>query len=661
MTAKAFSYWDDTLSEAPALLKHGKKDLAGVIGWGGVQVLDPVIDVVELCCEYAEAVMNSSCGRCIPCRIGTKRIAEMFRKIRDGKGTSSHLRDIETLSTTVSQASLCEIGQSSPRVFLYLLENFRDDFEKALKNGVAKGGAYSFKSVVTAPCMQACPIHLDIPSYVEAIQFGRYTESLNIIRQRLPLPGVVGRVCVRPCEFNCRRGLIDEPIQIKHLKRFVADRAIEAGRGPEWKTQADKSFYELSRAAESYPVKEKPNGIKTAIVGAGPAGLTCAHFLALKGYDVTIFEILPESGGMAAVGIPDYRLPRDILRGEVKAIEDLGVKIIYGKGLGTHFTLDDLENEGYKAIFIGMGCHCHKSMGIEGEDKVYQGYVPGVYFLRNINLGLLDEIPKGKKIVVVGGGNVAIDCVRTAFRVGFEEAHLVYRRSRKEMPADQVEIIDAEAEGVQYHFQKAPKKIIARNGKVTGLECLVMELGEPDASGRRRPVEVPGSEFIIEADVIVAAIGQEGDFACFCNLPGVEVTKKGAIVINEHFMTNRTGVFSAGDCVTGPDVLIRACAHGRLSAMKMDRYLAEGELVTFGEQDDEKLIGQLKMFDPKEKIPYPVKIPRMKIKHEPPLERRIDFREADKGFTEQEAVAEANRCLRCYRVVTYAYAENPVE
>lgn len=655
MAEKVFSYWADTYSDAPALLKHGQNDLAALIGWDGVQVFDPAINIVELCCEYAEAVMDNSCGRCIPCRIGTKRLAEMFRKIRDGKGRPSHLRDIEALSETVSATSLCEIGQSSPRVFLYLIKNFRDAFEEALKNGVNKDGPYSFKSVVTAPCMQACPIHLDIPAYVEAIQFGRFSESLDIIRQRLPLPGVVGRVCVRPCEFNCRRGLMDEPIQIKHLKRFVADQEIRGTQVPEWKTPVDKTFYELSRAGGPLPSKGPANGLKAAIVGAGPAGLTCAHFLALKGYDVTIFEILPEPGGMAAVGIPDYRLPRDILRGEVKAIEGLGVKIIYGQGLGSHFTLDDLEKDGFRAIFIGMGCHCHKSMGIEGEDKGYYGFVPGVYFLRNINLGLLDEIPKGKKIAVVGGGNVAIDCVRTAFRVGFEESHLVYRRSGKEMPADAVEINDAEDEGVRYHFQTAPKRIIAKDNKVIGLECLRMELGEPDASGRRRPIEVPGSEFMIEADVIVAAIGQEGDFACFCSLPGVEVTKKGSIVVNEHFMTKRDRVFSGGDCVLGPDILIRACAHGRLSALKMDNYLREGKLEVFDEQENEKFLGQLKVFDPKEEMHCPVKTPRMKIRHEPPLDRKADFREAEKGFTKKEAVAEATRCLRCYRVVTYAY------
>ena len=655
MTENVLCYWNDKHCDGTAPLRHGDRDVAAVIGWGGIQMFDPEVDIIDLCCEYAEAVRDRSCGQCSPCRIGTKVLADVFRKIRDGKGRPSDIETIRTLSMTISSASMCEIGKSSPDVFLYLLDNFSHAFREALRNGKKRKGSYSFSSITTAPCMQACPMHLDIPKYVEEIRFGRFRESLNVIKQKLPLPGVVGRVCVRPCEFNCRRGLVDEPIQIKHLKRFVADHAIESPSDPEWKEPQDKTFYELSRAGFPVLEKQRPNGIKVAIVGAGPSGLTCAHFLAYMGYDVTIFEMLPEPGGMAAIGIPDYRLPRDILRGEVKAIEDLGVKIVYGKGLGAHFTLEDLEKDGFKAIFIGMGCHCHKAMGVEGEDKGYYGYVPGVYFLRNVNLGLLDEVPKGGKMVVVGGGNVAIDCVRIAFRIGFDESHIVYRRSRKEMPADHVEIRDAEAEGVQFHFLTAPKRIIGEDGKVTGLECLKMELGEPDASGRRRPVEAPGSEFIIDADVVVAAIGQEGDFSCMCNLPGVEVSKKGAIVVDENLLTTRRGVFAGGDCVTGPDVLIRACAHGRKTALKIDMFLSEGKIEVFEEEHDEKLIGQLKPFDPSEVVPVPGGTKRIPIRHEPPLERKRDFREVDKGYTPQEAIAEASRCLRCYRVVTYAY------
>lgn len=657
MAGKVFSYWNNNADEAPSPLMHGNKDVAAIIGWGGIQIFDEGIDIIDLCYNYAVAVQDSSCGQCVPCRIGTKAISYIFEKIRDGQGKPSDLDAIRILSSTVANASFCDIGKTSPGAFLFLMDRFKDDFDAAVREKRKRTSQFTYRSIVTAPCMQACPIHLDIPQYVEAIKFGRFKESLNVIQQRLPLPGVLGRVCMRPCEFNCRRGLIDEPIQIKHLKRFVADYGIESAQASEWKTPAEKTFYKLARTEGPRLQKKAPNGIKVAIVGSGPSGLTCAYFLSHEGYAVTIFEILPESGGMAAVGIPDYRLPRDVLRAEVKTIKELGVTIEYGKGLGTHFTLDDLDNEGFRAIFIGIGCHCHKAMGIEGEDKGYYGYVPGVYFLRNVNLGLLDELPNGKKMVVVGGGNVAIDCVRSAFRVGFEESHIVYRRSRKEMPADPLEINDAEAEGVQFHFLTAPRRIAGKDKKVIGLECLRMELGDPDASGRRRPVEVPGSEFIIEADVVVAAIGQEGDFNCMCNLPGVETSKKGAIVVDENLMTTRRGVFAGGDCVTGPDVLIRACSHGRLVGLKIDKYLTEGTLEVFEEETDEKFLDRLRVFDPSEKVSVPGDTKRMPIKHESPQERKMDFREVDHGFTVQEAMAEANRCLRCYRVVTYAYSD----
>ena len=644
------NYWNNKQLQSAPSLKYGDREVAAVIGWGGIQVFDTKLDVVELCYQYAQAVRNNSCGQCIPCRTGMRVIAELFAKIRNGFGEEKDLDYIKKLSVTISKAAMCEIGQSSPRVFLYLLENFRNTFANTLKGRRESGSEYSFHSLLTAPCMQACPIHLDIPRYIEEIKVGKFRESLDCIKSRLPLPGIVGRVCVRPCEFNCRRGLVDEPIQIRHLKRFVADHALEHAQ--------DLSNKHVGKPVAVANSKQHASPLKVAIIGAGPSGLTCASFLANRGYDVTIFEMLSESGGMAAVGIPDYRLPRDIVRGEVEGIENLGVKIIYGKALGPSFTLDDLEKDGYKAIFIGIGCHCHKSLGIEGEGKGYYGYVPGVYFLRNINLGLYDEVPKGKKMVVVGGGNVAIDCVRTAFRVGFDESHIVYRRSRKEMPADQVEIDDAEVEGVQLHFLTAPKRIIGENGKVTGLECLRMELGEPDSSGRRRPVLMPGSEFVIDADVIVAAIGQEGDFNCMCNLPGVEVTKKGAIVVDDNLMTSRKGVFAGGDCVTGPDVLIKACAHGRRVGMAIDRLLTDGDIRTLEEVKDEKFLTQFKIYDPSEAIALPAGTGRIAVRHEPPLERKNDFREVDKGYTAEEAVTEASRCLRCYRLVMYACSEN---
>ncbi len=627
-------FWNNELIENKPI-KYKNSDVKAIIGWGGLQLKDGNVNIVELCYEYSKAVQSYSCGQCIPCRAGTRVIYDLFDKMAKGEGEESDLNTLKVLCEDISKSSMCEIGQSSPKVIEYVLNNFQEELLNFIRSKKKLGEPiFEYKSTVTAPCMQACPIHLDIPKYVEEIKYGRFENALDVIRERLPLPGVVGRVCVRPCEFNCRRGLIDEPIQIKHLKRFVADFELERQLKPAFET------------------KEKKN-IKVAIIGAGPAGLTCAFFLAKAGYDVTIFETLPEPGGMAAVGIPDYRLPRNIIRGEAKNIEDLGVKIIYNKNFGVDFTVEDLEKEGFKGIFVGLGCHCHKKMDVEGEDQSLEGYIPGVYFLRYLNLG--QPIPKGKKVVVVGGGNVAMDCVRSALRVGFEDVNIVYRRSKKEMPADYVEVMEAEEEGVKFHMLTAPKRIISENGKVKGLECIKMELGEPDKSGRRSPKPIPGSEYVIDCDVVIPAIGQEADMGCcVVGIKGVEITRWQTIVVDENLMSTRSGVFAGGDCVLGPDVLIRACAQGRLAAMKIDQYLTTGKAEQIEEEHIEKLMNELKVFNPKENISIPGGVKMSKIKHLSPEERIKNFEEYTSGYTPEEAIREASRCLRCYRVVTFA-------
>lgn len=636
MSEKLYCYWNNEAVDLSQPKFYSDKKVSALVGWGGLALYDEGVDVLALLYEYAKAIQQYSCGQCIPCRAGTRVIRDIMEKIVNGEGSEGDIDALYQISQNISLSSMCEIGQSSPVVFVELIKNNRDIFLEAVRSKrKAELGNYEVKTIQTAPCMQACPIHLDIPKYIEEIRYGRFERSLDVIRERLPMPGVLGRVCVRPCEFNCRRGLIDEPLQIKHLKRFVADFERERGKRPSFE-------------------KAEKKDVKVAVIGAGPAGLTCAFFLAKAGYEVTIFEALPEPGGMAAVGIPDYRLPRNILREEVANIENLGVKIVYNKNFGIDFTVEDLEKEGYKAFFIGLGCHCHKSMGVEGEDQSLKGYIPGVYFLRYINLN--QEIPRGKKIVVVGGGNVAMDCVRSAVRMGFEEVNLVYRRSRKEMPADFVEVMEAEEEGVKFHMLTAPKRILSKDGRVIGLECIKMELGEPDASGRRSPVPVPGSEFIIEADVIVPAIGQEADIGCCVTaIKGVEITKKATIKVDENFMTTRMNVFAGGDCVSGADVLIRACAHGRLAAMKIDQFLKGEKVRPLEEEWDNKFIDALKPFDPKEKLKIPGGVKRVPIKHDPPEERIKSFVEYTKGYSNSEAVSEALRCLRCYRLVTYAY------
>ncbi|MDR3089034.1 MAG: FAD-dependent oxidoreductase [Desulfobulbaceae bacterium] len=639
MANSVFNSWGSEVKP----LRYGARDVAAVVAWGEVSVTDPNIDIVGLCAEYAHAVRDNSCGHCIPCRVGTQVIADLLDKIVAGQGSESHLDQIIELADTIGQASFCDIGQTSPKAIAYMIEHFRADFVSAIKTPPQKG-SYAYKSFVTAPCMQACPIHLNIPQYIEDIKRGRFQESLDVIKSKLPIPGVVGRVCVRPCETACQRGRADGALQIKHLKRFVADVALAR------QAEAKPSSCCSCGAAQKSATKDA----RVAIIGAGPAGVTCANVLAKEGYKVTIFEMLPEPGGMAAVGIPDYRLPREILRGEIGETEKLGVEIQYNKALGKDFTIESLKADGFKAIFVAMGCHTFKKMRVEGEDAGYYGFVPGVTFLRNVNLGRLDELPKGKSIAVVGGGNVAIDCVRTAFRVGFTDANLVYRRTIKEMPADPVEIHDAEAEEVKFHFLVAPKRIVAENGKVVGLECSKMELGEPDASGRRRPVEIPGSEYVIPADVVVSAIGQEVDTACTGAVPGVELDKWGIMVVDENLMTAVPGLFAGGDYVSGPDTLIGACAHGRLVGKKIAKYLAENVIEKLPEEDEFALVKQLQTMIPAKNGPLPAGVARAAIAHEPAAERKVDFREVDKGFTATEAAREADRCLRCYRIVTCA-------
>ena len=389
---------------------------------------------------------------------------------------------------------------------------------------------------------------------------------------------------------------------------------------------------------------------KVAIIGAGPAGLTCAYYLGLKGYPVTIFERLGEPGGMAAVGIPDYRLPRDIVRYETSLVERMGAEIRYNTQVGKDITLSQIFEQGYKAIFIGVGAHTNTPMGVEGEDKGYKGFIPGVYYLLEINLGR-DPYPEGKRVVVVGGGNVAIDCVRSSFRIGKADVNLVYRRTKKEMPADRVEIHDAEEEGVKFHYLCNPVRIIEKDGKVTGMECIRMELGEPDESGRRRPIPIKGSEFFIEADIVIPAIGQAIDLSFLDEKDGVKTTKRSTIAVQEGtFQTNRAGIFSAGDCVIGPDVLVRAGGHGKKAADKIDAYLQGKELKESEDERLETLVEKIKVYSKDEKIGNPGGQKRAMLELLPPDSRKWIFDEVEKGFSIPVAQKEAERCLRCVRI-----------
>ena len=610
------------------------KEIKAFVGWDGVAIRDPEVDMVDLIRAYLEAVQKESCGKCTPCRVGTRVMATVMNRIAEGQGRIEDLDQLKDMGESILKSSKCNLGQTGPRPVLHAINHFRSQFQEVIQSK-KKVPRQEYKVKVTAPCESACPSHLPISRYVELIKEGRFLDSLEAIREATCLAGVLGRVCVRPCEDNCRRGNVDDPISIKWLKRFVADYEIEKRKCLELK-------------------KEAVRPEKVAVIGAGPAGLSCAYYLALKGYPVTLFERLGEPGGMAAVGIPDYRLPRDIVRYEAGILERLGVEFRYNTQVGKDITLSQMFEQGYKSIFLGVGAQTNTPMGVEGEDKGYKGFIPGVFYLLEINLGR-DPYPEGKKVVVVGGGNVAIDCVRSSFRLGKDDVNLVYRRTKKEMPADAVEIHDAEEEGVKFHYLCNPVRIIAKEGKVVGVECIRMELGEPDESGRRRPVPLKGSEFFIETDILIPAIGQAIDLSFLEEKDGVKTTKRSTLAIQEGtFMTSREGIFSAGDCVTGPDVLVRAAGHGKRAADKIDLFLRGMAVKESEEERLEALVEKIKVYKKDEQIGISGGTKREVLKLLPPDSRKWIFDEVEEGFSIPEAQKEADRCLRCVRIGLFA-------
>ncbi|MCG6916756.1 MAG: FAD-dependent oxidoreductase [Deltaproteobacteria bacterium] len=472
-----------------------------------------------------------------------------------------------------------------------------------------------------APCTITCPAGINVQGYVQLTGQGKYKEAVQLIMERLPLPGVLGRVCPHPCEFQCRRAEIDEAVAIRDLKRFAAD-------------QVDLDELEKPE------IQERPE--KVAVVGSGPAGLTVAYYLRLMGYQVTIFEALPALGGMLRVGIPDYRLPAEILDREINHILRLGIEAQTGKRLGFDFTLEDLRREGYKAIFLGIGAHRSLKMGIRGEED-FEGVVDAVDFLREVNLG--ERARPGNKVVVIGGGNVAVDAARAAIRLGCEQVSIVYRRSREEMPAYPEEIEGALSEGVEIHYLTAPLGIVGTNGKTRGFECIRTELGPPDESGRRRPVPVEGSDFVIECDAVIPAIGQQPDVDWAVDEGGLETTRRNTLVVDPHTMqTAIPDVFSAGDSVSGPATVIEAVASGHKAVQAIHRYISGEDLALYTEELEAREPPGQDWREIPEDVPVET---RARLPHRDSQESRADFAEAALGFEEEEARREAKRCINC--------------
>jgi NADH-quinone oxidoreductase subunit F len=596
--------------------------IGSIMGSGGMVVMDENNCMVEIARFFVSFTQSESCGKCAPCRLGTTQLLEILTRITQGRGKLEDIDIIKELGESIVKCSLCGLGQTAPKPVLSTLQYFLKEYEEHILDHRCAGATCD--SMVISACQHACPAGIDVPNYVAAIASGRYEQAVEIIRERNPFPAVCGRICVHPCEFKCRRGELDEPVAIRALKRYAAD----------WYLQ------HMSRRTEPFPATQDQ---KIAVVGAGPAGLTCAYFLAKTGYRVMVFEAQPVGGGMLGLAVPEFRLPRGVIQAEIEYIESCGVEIRYDSPIDARHTVNDLLKEGYQAVFIAAGAQVSKRIGILGEEEGIAGLYYGLSFLTDVKTGM--KVSLSGRVVVVGGGNVAIDVARTAYRVGAKEVQLFCLEARDEMPAWEKEVMEAVEEGIIINPSWGPKRILREKGRVTGIE-FVRCVSVFDGEGRFNPAFDEEVKQLVETETVIISVGQAPDISFLSKDSQLEMALwRGSLKVDENTLsTNIPSVFAGGDFTTGPTFVIRAISSGRRAALAIHRYLQ-------GEQ------GWLTIVD--EKSPLHVdrglaleeetteEKPRAKLAMEKPEERTRDFREVEIGFSEEEAWYEAKRCLRC--------------
>ena len=595
--------------------------IGAIMGSGGMVVMDENNCMVEIARFFLSFTQSESCGKCAPCRLGTTQLLEILTRITQGRGRIEDIQTIKELGETIMKSSLCGLGQAAPKPALATLAYFLKEYEDHILEQRCAGATCD--SMVISACQHACPAGIDVPNYVAAIAGGKYEKAVDIIRERNPFPAVCGRICIHPCEFKCRRGELDEPVAIRSLKRFASD----------W------YFEHIGRAEEPFPEKREQ---KVAVVGAGPSGLTCAYFLAKSGYGVTVFEAQPVAGGMLGITVPEFRLPREVIQEEVDYIESCGVEIRYDSPIDAYHTVNDLMQEGYDAVFIAAGAQASKRIGVPGEEEGLDGLYYGLEFLSQAKTDR--KIAVEGKVVVIGGGNVAIDVARTALRVGAEDVQLFCLEPRDEMLAWEKEVKEAIDEGIVINPSWGPRQIIHKDGRVAGIE-FVKCISVFDEEGRFNPIFDDEFTQAVETHNIIISIGQAPDMSFLTKDGQLERALWGALVVDENTLsTNIPGIFAGGDFTTGPTYVIRAIASGRRAAIAIERYL-QGET------------GRIRIIDEKTETVEDVGLaldeetteekPRIEIQLEKPEERVRDFREVEKGFTREEAHREAMRCLRC--------------
>ena len=590
-------------------------ELGAIMGSGGLVVMDDNTCMVDVARFFLEFTQEEACGKCTSGRVGTKRLLEILERICAGDGEEGDIEKLIELGEMIKKTALCGLCKTAPNPVLATIRYFRDEYETHIREKKCTAGICA--GLVRAPCQSACPAGVDVPGFVSLVGEKRYAEALKLHRERNPFAAACARVCYHTCESHCRRSTLDSPLAIRGIKRFMTDQ-------------------ETTMQIPSVLKNEKNAKQKIAVVGAGPSGLSCAYFLARLGYKPTVFEAENRPGGMLVQAIPAYRLPREVLAREIRMIEKLGVKIKTGKKLGKDFSLNDLKKKGFDAVYVATGASAGMTLGLKGEDS--EGVTEALNFLREYNIR--GSVPVGKKVVIIGGGNAAVDASRTALRLGAEEVTLLYRRTREQMPAYEEEIEEAENEGVKMLMLTAPGDILSENGKVTAIVCHKMKLGEFDKSGRRRPADSDENDFTIKTDQIIAAISQTCEADKFLGNSDVELNSKNCIVAKPLTgQTNVEWVFAGGDAVTGPWSVIEAVAAGERAAVGMDEFLS-GEKHAFWRDENELDT----YFDPEaDPVPYP--------REKQPLiseeKRCCNFDEVEMSWSEAAAVRQAKRCLRC--------------
>ncbi len=590
--------------------------IGSIMGSGGMVVMDEDNCMVDVARYFVEFTHSESCGKCVPCRAGLDQALRILRGFTDGKAAESDLAALDELGRMIRDMSLCGLGQTAPNPVLTTMRHFRHEFEDHIRAKRCRAGVC--EHLALSPCENSCPLHMNIPRYLQLYKENRLEDAFEAVVLDNPLPASTGRVCQHPCDDRCRRMNLDDAVNIRDVHRFIADSIYRSGRYPAM----------IERIAAK---KLAPTGKKVAVAGAGPAGLTCAFYLTLLGHEVTVYESNPAAGGMLRYALPDYRLPNWVVDREIELIERLGVKFVFNTTLGLDLSLDELDQR-YDAVFLSLGTWKEASVPLPGTEL--KGVMPALLFLEAVSKG--EAVELGSKVVVIGGGNAAIDSARTALRMG-AEVTVIYRRERKDMPAIMEEVEAAEAEGANFVYLAAPHRIAGVDGRVKTLEAVKTKLGEFDTSGRRRPVSTDET-LSFQCDTVILAVGEKVD-TDFAKASGLKLKESGTIEVDRYTLgTSRAKFYAGGDVISGASNVSNAMGYGKKAARLMD----------------EALMGAQRFSEIAPKLDYdqtpPVhtsECPRRVPGQLPPRERAKNFEEVTVGLTVIQALEEANRCLRC--------------